>query len=1013
MKKFIVKLLLFVLIIQIINPINFIGEVFSTWNSWDFINTTDYSLSTTNSNHIRIENSLVRLPYHLEHLWSISDASLDWARRVVIRWNYAFISANRANKLVVVNILDKTSPYIAFILSNWDQWINLNRPMWMAFSWNYLYLSWRSSDNISIINISDPTNLTYIWEISDSRNFQQLNWINDIQIVWNYMYVTSYVDDAFNIFNISNPTNPSFLKVLKDSTRLNWANRARIDWNYAYVTSDRNDSFAIIDLSNKNSQTQNISIIWEVKNWDNWALLDWARAVSFLGNLAYVSSNRSDSLTIIDISDKNNPIYTWSIINWWDVKLNAPRANILYNWFNFSASRSSDSISVIDVSNSTNPIHESYIWKSINILLDWANDIVNSWSIIYVASNIDDALQILKAKHSNSSPYIIPNTWYNYTWTINSFTETLWLNNQGSITYQISYNWWNNWHWFDGVNWQSTTNWAIESNDANTINSNLTSFNNLNQNRDWIFVFKAFLNSDWTQKVELDKVSITIAEISTDTSNAIFHYDGQDINWDWNYSNEPINNSSIEIWNDKRNFFDATQSVLDSQPIYKLNTINSHPSLFFDWVNDWFDIQNQGDINTRSHYDLKTFSMVIKTSDDVNTFQTLYEQWWWSRGYSIQIGSGHLYMWAWNNNEWDTWHQYKFINLWSINPNEVYNILLVQNSTSWTNTWNIIKAYIDWVLAWVLDHVDIQRGHSWDINIWYNNDVRKYDWTSPLEWNHFKWNIWEFISWNYALSSNDINNLNEYLRKRWDLDKVAPIISSSSISSWSILPGANHNIYFNYLDSSEYWTWAWIDNSSWNIILEKWNSWNSSWSDFSSLIGNWILTQTGATYSLNNLDFGKYKITFNISDINGNLSNNHITTFYIDRPELIISTWNINIWELNNTTNTFSDTITITVKTIWAPFRVKLKKNQNLTHSSNSDFIPYYNWIVWMWYDKNNDINLFDFNNDIIMQEVQNINTNWNLNTYTYTLKIWAIIESLQAWWNYSWKIDFGIEFDY
>jgi hypothetical protein len=56
---------------------------------------------------------------------------------------------------------------------------------------------------------------------------------------------------------------------------------------------------------------------------------------------------------------------------------------------------------------------------------------------------------------------------------------------------------------------------------------------------------------------------------------------------------------------------------------------------------------------------------------------------------------------------------------------------------------------------------------------------------------------------------------------------------------------------------------------------------------------------------------------------------------------------------------------------------------------------------------------LSDYNNDIIMQEAKNININWNLNTYTYTLKMWAVINAQQMSWDYSWKIDFGIELDY
>jgi hypothetical protein len=68
MRKITAKLLIFLLIIKIITPIFNIGDVFAVTNTWDFNISTDYTLSDTNTNNIKIENSLVRLPYHLEHL---------------------------------------------------------------------------------------------------------------------------------------------------------------------------------------------------------------------------------------------------------------------------------------------------------------------------------------------------------------------------------------------------------------------------------------------------------------------------------------------------------------------------------------------------------------------------------------------------------------------------------------------------------------------------------------------------------------------------------------------------------------------------------------------------------------------------------------------------------------------------------------------------------------------------------------------------------------------------------
>jgi hypothetical protein len=85
MQKLIAKLLVILIILKIITPIGFIGEVFAVSNSWDFINSANYTISDTDVNHIKIENSLIRLPYHLEHLGAVTDTSLDQARRVIVK----------------------------------------------------------------------------------------------------------------------------------------------------------------------------------------------------------------------------------------------------------------------------------------------------------------------------------------------------------------------------------------------------------------------------------------------------------------------------------------------------------------------------------------------------------------------------------------------------------------------------------------------------------------------------------------------------------------------------------------------------------------------------------------------------------------------------------------------------------------------------------------------------------------------------------------------------------------
>ncbi len=601
-----------------------------------------------------------------------------------------------------------------------------------------------------------------------------------------------------------------------------------------------------------------------------------------------------------------------------------------------------------------------FVYDKINDSVKWYLD----WILINTLNDISLQTTHWACTFETSFACTIYNTW----WTIglgSTKNDTLKLSDNSQIIwFESNYFLWNIWE-------ISSYNHALTTNEVNWLHD--------------------YLKTKWWLNPSVWK---------------IFHFDAQNTDWDFDNSNEPNNNNSLETWVDINTWYNASQTSTWNQATYLTNSINNHPSITFDWTDDYYEISNQTDINTADNYSEKSFSMIMKTSSDINTFQVLYEQWGWTRWYAIQIENWHMYMWAWNNSERDSPDQYKFIDLGNVTADTIYNILIIQNSTNWTDATNTIKAYLNSNLVWILDTVDIQIKHWWDINIAMNSWSRKYDWSAPWDWHYFNWNIWEFISWNHVLTDTEIWNLDDYLIDRWDLDYISPIISSSNIIDNQILPWWNHSIELNYTDNT--W-WSWIDTSSASITLEKWD-WNS-WIIDTNISENSVTT-TQTTYLTNDLSFWKYRATFNISDNKWNISENYIITFYIDNPKLIISNWNINIWALNNISNSFWDTITITVKTIWAWFNVKLKNNDNLKLNS-WEIIPYYDWIIWMWYDKNNDWNLTDYNNKIIMQETQNINTNWELNTYTYTLKIWAIISIQQASGNYSWKMNFWIELDY
>lgn len=249
------------------------------------------------------------------------------------------------------------------------------------------------------------------------------------------------------------------------------------------------------------------------------------------------------------------------------------------------------------------------------------------------------------------------------------------------------------------------------------------------------------------------------------------HYDAQDINGNDNYTDEPGNNSRITTWVDKANSFNANQSTNNKKPRLRTNTINGFQAIEFDGNNDIFNISNNTLINNGSSYTQKSFAAVFQTGNDVNTFQTIYEQWGAVRWYSFIVHNGHVYAWVWNNNEWDNGHKYKSVDLWVAQPNTTYFAIIVQDSRSTIDEENTLSIYLNGNLASRQTHVDRQYSHPWRIALgWVSNDTVRASDNTPIninEWHYFGGHIWEMLSWNHALDQAEINGVQEYFSQKW------------------------------------------------------------------------------------------------------------------------------------------------------------------------------------------------------------------------------------------------------
>ena len=91
-----------------------------------------------------------------------------------------------------------------------------------------------------------------------------------------------------------------------------------------------------------------------------------------------------------------------------------------------------------DITNPLMPIAQASIQKSTQALLDGAADVFQMGNIFYIASYMNDALQILQLSYDDSRPSISPVSGVSYTGTIQSIDETLVSGSSGQTKYQIS-----------------------------------------------------------------------------------------------------------------------------------------------------------------------------------------------------------------------------------------------------------------------------------------------------------------------------------------------------------------------------------------------------------------------------------------------------------------------------------------------------------------------------------------------------------------------------------------------
>jgi hypothetical protein len=171
---------------------------------------------------------------------------------------------------------------------------------------------------------------------------------------------------------------------------------------YAYVTSLADDALSIIDISNKSNPVE-VGYINDTESQGTANCLEYTSDVYVSGKYAYVTAYLDDGLSIIDISDPTNPVEV-GYINDTEVGgtanlLDGPWKLYVSGKYAYVTSLFDEGLSVIDISDPTNPIEVGYINDTEKggtaHLLDGAYGIYVSGKYAYVTAWYDDGLSII------------------------------------------------------------------------------------------------------------------------------------------------------------------------------------------------------------------------------------------------------------------------------------------------------------------------------------------------------------------------------------------------------------------------------------------------------------------------------------------------------------------------------------------------------------------------------------------------------------------------------------------
>ncbi len=445
---------------------------------WGFDTSADYTISDTREVNINTSKVSLKDGVFLSTLSTLDTPGFSFEGTLSVDNQTLYVADN--NGIQIIDVANPALPTIlgSFILEPGDA-IKVE----ISNSGVLYYLS-ANTNKLVAVNVANPTNPSFLSQFS-------ITGIRDFVFSSNQNFAYVAGNNTIYLLDIQNPTSPVIISSITLPGNIQSLFLSN-DGNTLYLGD--NSGLRVVDVS-----SQSMSLLGGLNLPRGLREID----ISSDGTILY-AANTDDGLAVIDVSNSTNPnlIGSYDTIAGVAVTLSEDGTKV------FLADQGRK-IEVINVTNPLSPVKIGEIENTAHgVLLSTNGDLLYSFngtngvSILGVPENSET--------YSKNNPFVNPKNPKIFTTTLSSFTHTLGSNNEGTISYQVSTDNGASWKYWNGA-WVVTNKIdGTETSDIADINSNISTLDANGGS----FLWRAYLNSDGTQQVELEEVSLGGSSVS-------------------------------------------------------------------------------------------------------------------------------------------------------------------------------------------------------------------------------------------------------------------------------------------------------------------------------------------------------------------------------------------------------------------------------------------------------------------------------------------------------------------